>query len=78
MDGLVTRLFCFNPCSVGSCSGSKDLQALAKQHGSFNPCSVGSCSGRIAIAAPAKAKGRFQSLFCWIMLGEISGFVVTN
>ena len=35
----------FNPCSVGSCSGSRAKLIVSLLHLSFNPCSVGSCSG---------------------------------
>ena len=63
-------LLSFNPCSVGSCSGS-----LKGMHGQpapccFNPCSVGSCSGSSLVHTNRIRILLFQSLFCWIVLGE--------
>ena len=36
----------------------------------FNPCSVGSCSGSRPRGLPDRPDRQFQSLFCWIVLGE--------
>ena len=65
----------FNPCSVGSCSGSTRALLKTLNTYSFNPCSVGSCSGSDLDDLRWMTDGMFQSLFCWIMLGEIVSII---
>ena len=60
----------FNPCSVGSCSGSWFFSGGCKGLVLFQSLFCWIMLGERALIKTLKTYYAFQSLFCWIMLGE--------
>ena len=60
----------FNPCFVGCVSGIDSLFSIFSYFPSFNPCFVGCVSGIIVLFLFCCFCQLFQSLFCWMCVGN--------
>ncbi len=63
---------CFNPYSVGCCSGRSTSGHVISFMPCFNPYSVGCCSGRNRHRASGNCRKWFQSLFCWMLFWKLN------